>query len=326
MSGTLPTDAAISVEDNDPVKAEYEVYITPELGAQIYLLQYPNVFPDEPYTAERGRQPEAVRIKPKSGFIEVEIPVSTEQYFNKEKGIEFGQSLRKAKEEGSSSFGLANGFSGPKSRMRSNATGPVLGVETSAAKTSDESTQELLEDFESARTRGLVLDKKVLGGQILRSEAEKPIYMLGSFRGNELHLSQFSGVAQMRPQFHHIDAQWQLERNVSRREREAGEPPRHVEPRAVQMSFKPTGDDAHQIGTTDTLLKAAQEEKWMTLKHHDESAPESWNVYEKGLHVQEVETAPELVSSMTNDEYLDAISAPRPELNARKSKKAAARP
>ena len=75
----------------------------------------------------------------------------------------------------------------------------------------------------------------------------------------------------MRPQFHHLDAQSQLERNAARRDREAAEPSRHIEPRAVQMSFKPTGDDAQRTGTTDALLKAAQEETWIRLKHHDES-------------------------------------------------------
>lgn len=75
----------------------------------------------------------------------------------------------------------------------------------------------------------------------------------------------------MRPQFHHLDAQWQLDRNAARREREAAEPTRQTEPRAVQMSFKPTGDDAQHIGTTDAFLKAAQEESWTKLRHYDES-------------------------------------------------------
>ena len=79
----------------------------------------------------------------------------------------------------------------------------------------------------------------------------------------------------MRPQFHHIDAQSQLDRNAARRELHSTEPSRQTEPRAVQMSFKPTGDDTQHIGTTDALLKAAQEETWIGLEHHDESVRQS---------------------------------------------------
>ena len=159
----------------------------------MYLLQYPNVFPDEPYTAERGKQPETVRIKPKSGFIEMEIPVSTKRFFNKEKGIKFGQNLRKAKEEGSASSGLANGFSGPKSGMRRNAAASLIGQESSAARAPEQSIQESLDDFEGTKARGQVLDKTVLGGQISRNEAGKPIYMLGSFRGSKFVVRYTSG-------------------------------------------------------------------------------------------------------------------------------------
>ncbi|KAI9686280.1 MAG: hypothetical protein M1822_003936 [Bathelium mastoideum] len=323
-STSSPAEARARTELDDPIKAEYDVFITPRLGAQLYLLQHPNVSPNEPYIAEHNRQPAAMRIKPKSGFLEMEVSVSTSRFFNKEKGIKFGQDLRKAKAEGSASFGLANGFSGPKSGRGRNTTAPLIGAE-SASRAPEPTLEDLMDDFEGAESRGQVLNKMTIGGQIARKTSGKPIYMLGSFRGNELHLSPLDGVAQMRPQFHHVDAQWQLDRNAARREREAADPPRQTEPRAVQMSFKPTGDDAQHVGTTDALLKAAQEETWTRLKHHDESAPESWNFYEKGLHVEDIENAPELISSMKNEQYLDAISAPRPELSARNKKKAGPR-
>ena len=115
----------------------------------------------------------------------MDIPVSTSRYFNKEKGIRFGQNMRKAKEEGSISFGLANGFSGPKSGIRRNAASLLMGPDSSIEGTSGQSVEELLPDFRGAEARGQVLNKKILGGQITRGESGKPIYMLGSFRGSQ---------------------------------------------------------------------------------------------------------------------------------------------
>jgi len=74
----------------------------------------------------------------------------------------------------------------------------------------------------------------------------------------------------MRPQFHHIDAKTQMDRNKHRREREANEPPRIIEPRAVQMQMKPADGENMDAGSTKDLLQAAQDESWTKLQFHDE--------------------------------------------------------
>lgn len=74
----------------------------------------------------------------------------------------------------------------------------------------------------------------------------------------------------MRPQFHHIDAKTQAYRNKNRREKEAFEAPRTVEPRVVQMMMKPTDGENMDASSTKDLLQAAQDESWTKLQFHDE--------------------------------------------------------
>ena len=115
----------------------------------------------------------------------MEVPVDTTQNFNREKGVVFGQGLRKAKDEGSTSYGLASGFSGPNRNRNRNVVAPLAATEPASSRAHDQSVDDLIDDFEEAESRGQVLNKTVLGGQITFRDAGKPIYMLGSFRGSE---------------------------------------------------------------------------------------------------------------------------------------------
>lgn len=113
---------------------------------------------------------------------------------------------------------------------------------------------------------------------------------------------------QLRPQFHHIDAQSELERRHSREPTVA----RGADPRAIHMTVKPTVDGEEE--TTDTMaerIRAVQEEPWQKLKYVDEDSIDAWELYNDILFVESNEALPQLVSSMTSSEYLDTISAPR---------------
>lgn len=125
---------------------------------------------------------------------------------------------------------------------------------------------------------------------------------------DELHLTPVDQVVQLRPQFHHIDAQTELERRQSREPIVA----RSADPRAIHMTVKPTIDGEEE--TTDTMaerIRAVQEEPWRKLKFVDEDSIEAWELFNDSLFVENTEIIPQLVSSMTGSEYLDTISAPR---------------
>lgn len=173
----------MAVDDDDPVKAEYDVFITPKLAQDIYLLQYPNRERKYPYNERQGTKPTELRIKPKSGFIEVDIPLNVHDRFDKAKGTRWGNDLRKSKESGPESFGLSSGFI-----QYSNTTSGSH--RSGRAEQVDEDSDQEMETlkrglFRESNDLGLVLNKQTLGGQIVHDEAGKPLYMLGAFRQSE---------------------------------------------------------------------------------------------------------------------------------------------
>ncbi|KAL2356792.1 DNA-directed RNA polymerase III subunit Rpc5 [Cryomyces antarcticus] len=312
--------ARFPVVDDDPVTAEYDVFITPDLEEQIYLLQYPNRGYKQPYNEAAFQKPLDMRIKPKAGFIEMDVPMHVWANFDKKKGVEWGEAMRKAKDDGSSGFGLAAGFDGgaPPLKRSGRAT-----ADQNEDGSPEADVEHLLRRFDDANDKGHVMNKQTLGGQILKDEAGKPIYMLGAFRGKELHLTKVDGIVQMRPQFHHIDALTRVDRATTRREREAAEPPRTTEPRAVHQTIKSTteGDASNNQENAAAFLRAAHEEPWTKMKYHDEDTDAAYAAYHERLFVADIEAAPKLKSSMTNEQYLDAISAPRVDPSGRSKKK-----
>ncbi|KAL1643750.1 hypothetical protein SLS58_004766 [Diplodia intermedia] len=304
--------------DDDPVLAEYDVFITPELEEQIYLLQYPNRGRDQPYNERSNSKPLEVRMKPNTGFIEVDVPVNVHGNYDKRKGVKWGEAMRMAQDNGESAFGLAAGFSG----LAKGAVPPRAGASSRAdiqdMVLEEDSMEQLLQRFDDANDKGHVLNKQTIGGQIMKDETGKPIYMLGTYRGRELHLTRISGIVQMRPQFHHLDAVRELANANRRREREAVEGARANEPRAVQMTIKNEDSDAAQ---SKEFLFRAQEEKWTKLRYYDEETDEAFEAYHDKMFVADTENAAKLRSSMTNEQYLDAISAERHDPSGRSKKK-----
>jgi DNA-directed RNA polymerase III subunit RPC5 len=124
---------------------------------------------------------------------------------------------------------------------------------------------------------------------------------------DQLHLTPVDHIVQMRPQFHHIDAQIELERGRTR-----DSTIRAAEPRSIHMTVKPTVDGEEE--STDTMaerIRAVQEESWRKLKYVDEDSHEAWEAFNESLFVDNIDTVPKLVSSMAPSLYLDTISAPR---------------
>lgn len=222
---------------------EYDVYITPSLAEQLYLLQFPTRGREQPYTAMYGNQPGEMRIKPGSGFIEMDVPLNTQMFYDTEKATEWGEALAKSKQGGARGHGLAVGFS-------QGSRGGGVGQSASAMDVDH------------------LLKHQTLGGQIMKDEKGKPNYMIGTFLTDkrELHLTGLDGVVQMRPQFHHIDARMQNERNRMRRMDPDATP---KEAQQVQVTIVP-GDDENHVATTKALLDKAQDETWKRMNFFDE--------------------------------------------------------
>ncbi|OAL03859.1 hypothetical protein IQ06DRAFT_374902 [Phaeosphaeriaceae sp. SRC1lsM3a] len=301
---------AMDVEDDDPVVAEYDVYITPEVEEQqLYVLQYLNRPPDQPFTKATQSKPTELRVKKESGFVEVDVPIDIHQNYNRPAGVKWGESMRKTKGFGQRAFGIASGFERTMPRT-TNRPGAVDG--TPAAPTAvedDDNFEEYVTHFEDANEKGHVLNSQTFGGQILKDDGKGPSYMLGTFRDDQLHLTRLNGLVQLRTQFHHIDASAQLDAVSRRRDKESQEGAKVAEPKAFLPTVKKSGGDT-SAELTQAFMKSTNQEMWHKLNYSDEDSTDAYNAYSERLFLPDVADAPKLHSKLNNDQFLDVISAP----------------
>ncbi|KAF2226940.1 DNA-directed RNA polymerase III subunit Rpc5 [Elsinoe ampelina] len=290
--------------DKDPVVSEYDIFITPAVAEEIFMLQYPLRNAGRPYNRRNGGAPTEMRMKKESGFIEVDIEMEPEINFNKARGIEWGKAMQQAKVSGLTTFGASAGF-GPGAIKSSGHRGSRY----------DEYSSEV-NYFPTMMNNGKVFRKQTLGGQISSAEEGKPQYMLGTFRGKELHLTKVDGMAQMRPQFHHVDAEEHVKKASAARETDESRP---AQARGFTQTYKSAKDDASS--KSKSLMQVAQEEKWTRMNFFDEDDGESYEAYNTKMFVKDTDSVEKLHSNMSNEEYLDAISAPRNDPGGRRKKK-----
>lgn len=170
-------------DEQDPIKASYDVFVRPHMqdGRKIYILQFPNRATDQPYTEANGAHPSELRIKPKSGLLEVDVPIDAWRNYDREKGVKWGESLRKSNAvKGGGSHGLPGGFG------IGGYQGPTI---RRGGKAEDESVADpsrILMDYQNAITTERVLTKQTLGGQAVHKQSAAPQYMIGAFRKSNL--------------------------------------------------------------------------------------------------------------------------------------------
>ncbi|KAI9770533.1 MAG: hypothetical protein M1840_003123 [Geoglossum simile] len=301
-----------SDDSDDPVVAEYDVFVSHHVKGQIHLLQYVNRDGSQPYSGASNAKPLEVRFKPRAGLVEADVPMDVHSNYDRDKGVHWGEAMRKSRlEKGGDSFGLAGGFGiGSTSGGRATGSGMAARAPGKSNGAEDITQEALLANFNDAINQGRVLDKQTLGGITNSKDAIQPNYYIGAFRNSQLHLNPLSSITQLRPQFHHIDALADQEKSATRVQRDATNPPRQQEARAVQMTVKSADGDDMETSEISKTLRSAQEEDWVHYKYFDENSEESWASYER-LFLPDATKAMKLRSEWTNDEWLDAMSAPR---------------
>jgi len=187
---TWADSAAMDVEDDDPVVAEYDVYITPDVDEQqLYVLQYLNRPPDQPLTKATESQPSQLRVKTESGFIEVDVPINIYTNYSRIAGVRWGEAMRKTKGFGQKAFGIASGFERAMPRASGRPGPDGAPPPRPAALDDDDNLEEYVTHFEDANEKGHVLNSQTFGGQIISDNGKGPSYMLGTFRdGRQLAL------------------------------------------------------------------------------------------------------------------------------------------
>jgi DNA-directed RNA polymerase-3 subunit RPC5 len=125
-----------------------------------------------------------MRIKPRSGFMELDIGLNVTHSFDRKKGLQWGEALRMTKEMGVTSFGLPAGFG------KGNKANDIMNSERTNPLDDAERMDRMLKDFDRSVIEGKVLKNQTLGGQIIKPEPGRPMYMLGAFRKSKIWWKQ----------------------------------------------------------------------------------------------------------------------------------------
>ncbi|KAJ5098225.1 hypothetical protein N7532_005226, partial [Penicillium argentinense] len=291
----------MSSTEDDPVVASYDVFLT-DSDVSRYVFQYIDRPGKHPYNERMGQKPTAMRMKPDSGLVEVEVPIFTRTTYDVNKGLKYGEAIKKSRAaRDGGAFGMAGGFSAGSmatsggGRVKSEATGDI----------------EMLENKKTTDQASLVRTQ-ALGGRIKPQEEGDPVHMLATFKGKNLHLSPVSAVVQLHPQLHHLDAMDEMPKGRGAKgKKEEEERPAESEARAIDVKIKGAEErGAMLVGNLD-LLKKMQEEKWKKYDWVDAETEESWYTYENYMMHQKPDELPQLEASINSEDYLDGMSAPR---------------
>lgn len=78
------------MDEDDPVVAEFPVYLSNELSKDLYLLQYP--MRNTPFGPRQG--PMAARIKPEAKMVQLDLPLDTRSnFYSTERGEDFAMGM-----------------------------------------------------------------------------------------------------------------------------------------------------------------------------------------------------------------------------------------
>ncbi|KAH9897142.1 hypothetical protein F4778DRAFT_245657 [Xylariomycetidae sp. FL2044] len=272
-------------DEDDPIVASYNIYSNPALPSnrQILILQHPN---RQGQIRETYQQINEVRMKPSTGMVEVDVPLGhANSGYDRDKGVKWGAALSKSvAAKGGGSHGLAGGFGLGLPAMR-------------GGKRKDEERELDAGDWTEALRQDKVLRTQTLGGQFPAASEAHCQWMVGVFKGEQLHLTPANAVIQLRPQLHHLDAATEQDRLTRSREggpgggKEGGgagggpsSGPQAA--RAITMSIKGAGPAGSGEPTTDTMadrLRLVQQEPWRKLRYANEESSEAWDMFGQNL-------------------------------------------
>ncbi|KAJ9138233.1 DNA-directed RNA polymerase III subunit rpc5 [Pleurostoma richardsiae] len=288
------TAPAADNDGDDPVVATYNVFIKPPLSAnrRLLVLQHPNK-----HDARRpARPPTEVRLKPRTGMVEVDMPLDHSAHYDRGKGVAWGSQLQKstaAKSGGS--HGLAGGFGVHAPAVRSGGGARRGGAGGAHGEDGDGGDAPGLDWVEALRT-DQVLRTQTLGG--LWPEENDCRYMVGVFQGENLHLTPVASLVHLRPQLHHIDAAAEQERLTRPRDTGAGGGGSAAaaaaggkegsSARAIHMTIKAAGDGSEAVvmETMADRLRAVQTEPWQRMAYVDDEKDDAWAVYHETLFLE----------------------------------------
>lgn len=204
-TASTATATATNNDDPDPIVASYDVYTNAPLAdnRKLLILQYPNK-----QGPIRGTYPQfsEVRLKTKSGFVEVDVPMAHGHVdYDRDKGMKWGSALaRSTAAKNGGTHGLAGGF-GVGVPTRSAAGGAGRGAGGAAGGRQNDWQHEIsMMDWSEAVRQDKVIRTQTLGGQFAIEKETNCRWMVGVFKGGKLSntLCYIGGVSVLK--FDHV--------------------------------------------------------------------------------------------------------------------------
>ena len=161
----------MSASEEDPVVASYDVFLT-DSEISRYVFQYLDRDVDLPYNESNQQCPTKLRMKPRTGLVEVEVPISTRSNYDVNKGLRFGEAVKKSRSarEGGA-YGMSGGFTAGSGAA---ASGGRVKAETSG-------DVEILDNKRVVDSNAL-MRTQALAGRVKPAEEGDPVYMLAAFK------------------------------------------------------------------------------------------------------------------------------------------------
>jgi DNA-directed RNA polymerase-3 subunit RPC5 len=215
-----------SDDSDDPVVRTLPFVIneTPEVK-ELFIFQWAGIEKGKPIPAVKE-----VRIKWKSGFVEVDVPIPKEtlmsDQYDRVAAIKYGEALRKTKDLGQTAYGAAAGFERklPRSTKRKDTTNDEdldddAGEDPASASAAapveeDDNLEKYLANYEDAIDKGHVLQTTTWSGRIYEADEAAGWDAIGVVRDNMIHFNPVTAIVQLHPQATHHDAQRHLELNM----------------------------------------------------------------------------------------------------------------
>lgn len=184
----VPVEANIQKEliKNDPDMANYKMVYMVDPNSRVLILRFPGRPADQPYCARNGCKPLELRIKPKHGHVEIDIPIDIHSpNWNKVKAIKYQQAMRKSSTlQQGKSYDMAGGFG-----VDDDAAPAKKSKESKDSKedttVKEPSLETLLSNIDDANNKGHVMNKITLGGRIQPFDPTKPRLMAGTFKASK---------------------------------------------------------------------------------------------------------------------------------------------
>ncbi|KAL8906984.1 MAG: hypothetical protein Q9207_001670 [Kuettlingeria erythrocarpa] len=304
-----------------PDLINYKMVYMVDPNHRLLILRFPNRRPDQEFADVNRNRPLELRIKPKYGFVELDVPVTYVDDLDSFRAERIQTAMmQSAILHKGGSYGMAGGF-GVNEEPATTKKGK------GKAKETDRSEETVVPDHEQLGP--WKFDRITLSGRIQRYDDTKPRMMAGVFKDilflDVLYLSHVDAIVELTVSFQHVDALSDLEKTAARYQRdtrEARESERErqlalqqAEAKAVHVAVKSSEpDEGMPEGRSriKEMLQDFDDEPWQRMTWTDHDDPDSYRAFDDhfGLN-KDVEELPDLVSTMGPREYLDSISCPR---------------